>query len=163
MARIDRKVHWLFIVLTLMLSFSLMGSRGMDGGGHDQNHNQRHVLYTNLRGAAEVPGPGDPDGKGHSLIVLKTDSLEVCWVILVRDITLPATAAHIHVGAANVAGPVVVGLSAPNARGLALGCAVVDEVLFNNLVNTPEQYYVNVHNSDFPAGAVRGQLTLYKH
>lgn len=163
MARTDRNVRWLFIVLTLMLSFSLMGSRVMDGDGHDQKHNRRHVLYTNLSGAAEVPGPGDPDGKGHSLIVLKTDSLEVCWIIVVRGITLLATAAHIHVGAADDPGPVVVGLSAPNARGLAYGCAVVDEVLFNNLVNTPEQYYVNVHNSDFPAGALRGQLPTHEH
>jgi hypothetical protein len=163
MARTDRKVRWLFIILTLMLSFSLMGSRVMDGDGHDQNHNQRHVLYTILRGAAEVPGPGDADGIGSAVIVLKTDSLEVCWILLVRKITLPATAAHIHVGATDVAGTVVVGLSAPNARGLAVGCAVVDEVLFNELVNTPEAYYVNVHTSDFPAGAVRGQLTLLKH
>ena len=163
MARTDRKVRWLFIVLTLLLSFSLIGARGMDGDGQDHKHHHTHVLYTRLLGTAEVPGPGDPDGKGNAVIVLKMDSLEVCWILVVKNITLPATAAHIHVGAANVAGPVVVPLSAPNARGLAAGCAVVTEALFMNLMMNSEQYYVNVHNADFPAGAVRGQLPPHVH
>ena len=159
MARSNRKVRWLFIVLTLLLSFSLMGARVQDDAVHDHEHE----LHAKLTGAAEVPGPGDPDGKGNAEIVLRMETLEVCWNIKVKDITLPATAAHIHVGAAGVAGPVVVPLSAPDAKGKAKGCAVVSETLFMNLMMNSELYYVNVHNANYPAGALRGQLPPHEH
>jgi hypothetical protein len=28
-----------------------------------------------------------------------------------------------------------------------------------DIVQTPENYYVNVHNAEYPGGAVRGQLS----
>ena len=50
-------------------------------------------------------------------------------------------------------------LSAPDATGKAAGCTTVnDQTLLKNLVQKPGDYYVNVHNGDFPGGAVRGQL-----
>src|SRR5687768_14976098 len=79
---------------------------------------------TSLTGADEVPGPGDPDGSGSAQITLNQGQGEVCFELEVADIA-PATAAHIHVGAADVAGPVVVGLTAP-ADGSSSGCLAVD-------------------------------------
>ena len=115
---------------------------------------------TSLSGAAEVPGPGDPDGSGTAWITLNSGQGEVCWTIFAEDITLPAAAAHIHVGAVDVAGPVVVGLSAPGADGWSSGCASgVDQDLIKAIQQNPSAYYVNVHTSDFPAGALRGQLS----
>jgi len=146
----------LFLVaLVLVLSFTLMGAKPY----HDGDHPGVHILRAALIGRAEAPGPGDPDGVGLAIIKLK-ENHQVCWVLVVKKITLPATAAHIHVGGLGVAGPVVVGLSAPNEMGIARGCAQVAPELHMNLQMHPEQYYVNVHNSDFPAGAVRGQLSL---
>jgi hypothetical protein len=114
------------------------------------------VLATVLTGAAEVPGPGDVDGIGAAVITIDTDADRICWLLAVKRIQLPATAAHIHVGSSTVAGPVVVGLTAPNAFGISFGCtvnAVADAIAAN-----PAGYYVNVHTVDFPAGAIRGQL-----
>ena len=117
-------------------------------------------FVTSLSGAAEVPGPGDPDGSGTAWITLNNGQAEVCWTIFVEDITLPALAAHIHVGTASVAGPVVVGLSAPGADGWTSGCiSGVDQELIKAIQQNPSAYYVNVHTSDFPAGALRGQLS----
>jgi CHRD domain len=140
-------------VLTLVLGMLLalvLGSQALAGG---------RPLTTTLTGAAEVPGPGDPDGTGTATITVNLGQEEVCWEINAAGIVLPAAAAHIHVGAAGEAGPVVVPLSAPDAMGFSSGCATVDRDLAKAILKNPEDYYVNVHTSEFPAGAIRGQLS----
>ena len=111
-----------------------------------------------MGGAEEVPNPGDPDGMGTSTVTLDTDSGQASFTINVSNITLPAAAAHIHEGARGVAGGVVVPLTAPDANGTATGSAAVDAALMQRMMDNPAGFYVNVHTTDFPAGAVRGQL-----
>lgn len=115
-------------------------------------------LTTQLTGAAEVPGPGDPDGSGSAHITVNSGIGQVCWRISVENITLPALAAHIHEAPVGVAGPVVVTLSPPDATGTSSGCADVDRSLAKDIRKHPAEYYVNVHTTGFEAGAVRGQL-----
>lgn len=114
-------------------------------------------LATTLTGAAEVPGPGDPDGSGTATIRLNVGQGEVCFELAVSGIAA-ATASHIHVAPAGVAGPVVVPL-APPTSGTSSGCVAADPDLIKNIVKNPQGYYVNVHNAEFPAGALRGQLS----
>lgn len=114
-------------------------------------------LSATLTGAAEVPGPGDPDGSGEAHITLNQGRGLVCFQLSVADIA-PATAAHIHVGPVGVAGPVVVGLTPPTG-GSSSGCVSADPDLIKDIKQNPEEYYVNVHNASFPAGAIRGQLS----
>ena len=112
---------------------------------------------TTLWGANEVPGPGDPDGSGEAKIQINMKRHQLCYTLVVRRIA-PATAAHIHVGDSTDAGPVVVPLGAPT-DGRSTGCAAdVDPTLIRNLLRNPRDYYVNVHNAEYPAGALRGQL-----
>ncbi len=116
-------------------------------------------LNATLTGAAEAPGPGDPDGAGTAMLRLRIGQGQICHSLSVSNITLPATAAHIHSGAAGVAGPVVVTLVTPDADGNVQGCVPVNRALVKQILRNPAGYYVNVHTSDFPAGgAVRGQL-----
>lgn len=123
---------------------------GADHGGRP--------LTATLTGAAEVPGPGDPDGSGTAVVTLNRGQQEVCFELTVSDID-PATAAHIHRGTADVAGPVVVGL-APPTGGESSGCVEeVDVELIDEIRKNPDGFYVNVHNPAFPAGALRGQLS----
>ncbi|MEO6207146.1 MAG: CHRD domain-containing protein [Candidatus Limnocylindrales bacterium] len=116
-------------------------------------------LAAGLTGAAEVPTTGDPDGSGSARITVNHGLGKVCYRIAVSGIVLPAAAAHIHVGDAGVAGAVVVPLAAPDANGISSGCADVTRVLAKALIQNPTHYYVNVHNSVYPGGALRGQLT----
>ncbi len=112
---------------------------------------------TSLWGANEVPGPGDPDGSGEAKIQINMSRHQLCYKLVVRGIA-PATAAHIHVGDPATAGPVVVPLAAPT-NGRSSGCMRnMDPMLLRAILRSPTDYYVNVHNADYPAGALRGQL-----
>jgi hypothetical protein len=142
-----RKVVLLALVL-LALSVAI-GSATADDGGRK--------FTTTLTGAAEVPGPGDPDGSGTATLRLNPGQGEICYELTVSGIE-PATAAHIHVAPAGVAGPVLVPLAAPTS-GSSSACASVDRELIKAIIQNPDAYYVNVHNADYPSGALRGQLS----
>ena len=134
----------------LGISQAIGDPRPQDGG---------RVLSATLTGTAEAPGPGDPDGSGTAFVAINPGQGELCFMISVTGITLPATAAHVHEAPVGVAGPVVVPLTPPGADGTARGCVDVDREELKEIMQAPEEYYVNVHTTDFPAGAVRGQLS----
>jgi hypothetical protein len=116
-------------------------------------------LKTDMIGANEVPGPGDPDGSGSAKLRLNQGRHRICYKIEVGDISLPATAAHIHPGGVGEANSPIVDLGAPDASGVAQGCVTgVERSLIKAIRQDPADYYVNVHTSDFPDGAIRGQL-----
>lgn len=137
-------------ILLVLASMSLALAR-------QQTEHGGRPLTANLTGAAEVPGPGDADGAGSAKITLNQGKGQVCYELTVSNIAT-ANAAHIHVGASTVAGPVLVGLDPP-ANGSSKGCVDLDKEKFKDLIQNPANYYVNVHNAEFPDGAVRGQLS----
>ncbi len=114
------------------------------------------MLSAEMSGAQES-GIGDPDGMGYVELVLNQGQGTISYTIEVANID-PATAAHIHIAPPGVAGPVVVGLSAPTS-GMSSGVVEVDKELIKAIRQNPGAYYVNVHNPAYPAGAVRGQLS----
>lgn len=113
-------------------------------------------VTVSMTGPAERPGPGDPDGSGTARFWLNPGQERICYSLEVSGIA-PATAAHIHVAGPDTPGPVVVPLAAPT-DGTSSGCADVERELVLAILGDLGGYYVNVHNADFPAGAVRGQL-----
>jgi hypothetical protein len=117
------------------------------------------VYYgASLTGAAEVgDAGGDADGSGIAAVDLNTETNEICFEITVSNIAAP-TAGHIHVGGAGTNGPVVVNFDWPTTNGS--GCVTSDAPTVAAIQNAPSLYYVNVHNEDYPGGAIRGQLSL---
>lgn len=115
-------------------------------------------FLVSLLGVNEVSG-GDPDGSGTAWLTLNQGQSEICYSISVEDIMLPATGAHIHEAPAGVDGGVVVALTPPDADGWSSGCVTVSQELIKEIRQSPEDYYVNVHNSEYPGGALRGQLS----
>lgn len=109
-----------------------------------------------LEGEVEVPVQGDPDGTGTATVRINPGQGQLCYSLMVRDIA-PATAAHIHEAPAGSAGPVVVGLMAPT-NGSSSGCVAISREQALEIIRDPEDYYVNVHNAQFPGGALRAQL-----
>lgn len=116
------------------------------------------VLTADLKGSNETPA-GDPDGSGTATFRMIRGAAVICYSISVEDIMLPATGAHIHQGAAGTNGDIVVALKAPNARGKSVGCANSTRTLVAAILDNPGGYYANVHTTDYPAGALRGQLS----
>lgn len=110
-------------------------------------------------GPAEVPGPGDADGIGTATVILDPVNSQVCYTLSVQNIDLPAAAAHIHNAPVGESGGVVVPFTnAPDASGNATGCETVDPEVIANIIADPQSFYVNVHTTTFPDGAVRAQL-----
>jgi len=111
-------------------------------------------LMASLTGSAEVPGPGDADGTGMFTGRLNVGQSQLCYTLTSAKLAT-LTMAHIHSGKVGVAGPPVVTLKA-NAPSET--CMAVDKATAQKLVASPEDFYVNIHTSDHPGGAIRGQL-----
>ena len=114
-----------------------------------------------LRGSKEVPLAGGATGTAS--IRLNEGQKRVCFTLTVSGLGgSPVAGAHIHRGAAGVAGDVVIPLTnlGPLDSGApAKGCVQnVDVALIKAIRQNPAGFYVNIHTAQFPAGAARGQL-----
>jgi hypothetical protein len=142
------------VIAATAVALSLTPSVGAQGGDR--------ALFASLNGANEVDssgerGMGDRNGRGSFSATL--DGRQLCYGIQVKNIQNPA-AAHIHRGGRRVAGPVLQELEHPTAGdpGSSSACVRLTRSLARELRSNPGRFYVNVHNADFPNGAVRGQL-----
>jgi hypothetical protein len=109
-----------------------------------------------MNGNNEAPGPGDPDGFG--LAGFRFEGTSVIYNMMVKNIGAP-TASHIHRGAAGAPGPVVIPLASAFPNNAATGTASASAALIEEIRNNPAGFYVNVHNAEFPNGAIRAQLS----
>ena len=125
----------------------------------DNPRNDGRKISATLTGGAEVPGPGDPNGAGLFEARINPGTERICYTITASGID-NATVAHIHSGAAGVAGGPVLTLDTPDGDDDdSEDCQDIDRDLAQNLIQNPQNYYVNVHNAAFPSGAIRGQLS----
>ena len=110
---------------------------------------------------------GDSDGSGKAEFTFDTDQGTVCYEIEVEGITEPVEpapglgSAHIHFLAT---GGIAVDLEADfqpdqSDEFKASGCVEVDSALVQAILANPDQFYVNIHNADFPGGALAGLLS----
>jgi hypothetical protein len=145
------------IGLVAITALALVGGSFVASGRTAPASASQDPMTTTLSGSAEVPGPGSPDGTGQAMVTIDPAQATVCYDLTVT-LAPPAAAAHIHRGAADASGPVVVPFDAPSS-GSSSGCVQgVDAALIADIMQSPAGFYVNVHNPDFPQGAIRGQL-----
>jgi hypothetical protein len=124
---------------------------------------------TTLTGLDPVTGvvTGDPDGRGTAEFTFDTEQGTVCYEIEVEGIAEPVEpapglgSAHIHFLAT---GGIAVDLEADfqpdkSDEFKASGCVEVDSALLQAILENPDQFYVNIHNVDFPGGALAGLLS----
>ena len=147
------------------------------GAAHPVNYSAQ------LTGHEETP-PHETKATGHATFQLSQDGLSLSYKIVVADME-NVTAAHIHLGARQMNGPVVVMLYGPVRAGggkksgvLAEG-TITSAVLTGDLAGHPladlvmamdaGNTYVDVHtddgggapgtrSGDYPDGEIRGQI-----
>lgn len=149
-------------VAAALLAASACGG-GSSTGGLDVE--QSYLIALNA--ASEVPAPKPTTATGTAQIVVFPGSVE--FLLSASSIT-GITAAHIHSGAAGVAGPVVVTLFQPGApTGSVNGVFASGSITATSLPSgvTLESLktlllsgnaYVNVHTTANPSGEIRGQV-----
>lgn len=141
----------------------LFSATVLAGGALAQNVNEGGRRFTTeLTGEAEVNAAGDPnqgdlDGTGDARLTVNVGQSRICYDIDVSEIATPMRG-HIHRGVAGANGAIVVTFFESDAVDLN-DCVTIDRELAKEIIQHPEQFYVNVHNADFPAGALRGQLS----
>jgi hypothetical protein len=113
------------------------------------------AVEATLSAKQEVPAQVVKDTKANGAFSGKLVGSKLTWKLTFSGLTGPATAAHIHMGAAGKSGAVVVPLCGPcksGAHGTATLPAAVKKALAKHLA------YVNVHTAKNPAGEIRGQV-----
>lgn len=118
-------------------------------------HAVAQLYSASLRGASEVQ-PGDLNGSGTAIVAVAGD--RVIYDVRVGGLSTAVIAAHIHRAAAGVNGPVVIDFNPTFAAGVAKGSVAVAADLADAIRQNPAGFYVNVHTTEFRAGAIRGQL-----
>lgn len=109
-----------------------------------------------LAGAAEVPGPGDPDATGTARMTINTATGQVCVNLTTTGLE-PMTGLHIHEAAAGAAGPVRVDFAVTSGTGAAR-CVSTSTAQAEAIVAAPAGFYLNAHTATYADGAIRGQL-----
>jgi hypothetical protein len=113
----------------------------------------------------EVPGcpAGEASGaRGVAIVRVDEETGTITYRVVASK--LPGTiagspGAHIHVGGPEDAGPVVEPLELTGReKGLVAAGTTTNADLAEAILADPANYYVNVHTTTCPGGAVRGQL-----
>jgi hypothetical protein len=147
-----------------MAIFSLIAAIVLVGSAIAKPKSTDKPLFASMSGKNEISATGkkragDLDGLGSFSAVVHQATNELCYGLTVQGISAPA-AAHIHKAKRNKNGPIVIPLTPPSAGdpGTSSGCVNADSDLLRDIRKHPSRYYANVHTTDFPGGAVRGQL-----
>lgn len=133
-----------------------------------------------LSGANERPTPVTTPATGSATFSLSADGNTLTWTVTTTGAN-NVTASHIHVGGAQVAGPVILFLFAgPTANNPAISGSTTRAtfpstlgISWDGLISLMRNgdTYVNVHTDngvapantgpgDFPGGEIRGQIAL---
>jgi len=115
-----------------------------------------------LTASQEVP-PTTTPGFGNATVTFDSTRSNITVTITVANLGAAINNFHIHEGAAGVAGPVIInliGLGGVFANGTMTVTVPVPADVALRMVQNPANFYVNVHTTQFPGGAVRGQLAF---
>jgi hypothetical protein len=146
--------HWPSIIALAFLA-SCGGSDGNDNAAvPTSTSSTTSTLVATLSGAQETPPNGSlATGTGAATVDTATKVLGAA----VTTTGIAGTAAHIHLGAPGVSGPILFPLTqTPAGSGIWSTRITLSDAQLNQLM--AGNYYFNVHSTAFPNGEIRGQI-----
>ncbi len=147
------------------VSAALVGLLACGADGSTSTQDARYAAT--LSGASERPVQTRSPATGSALVTVS--GRVATFVVTASGFTTPLTAGHIHIGAGNVIGPVVVPF-AISAQSGTVATGTIDlgaPVTFNTLTISGDSLrtlfetgraYVNLHTAAWPDGEIRGQI-----
>ena len=151
-------------VFTSDFAYGALRGQLSKGWGTGSTPTTSATFSANLKGANESPFVGDPDGSGLARLTASSTQNQICFDIRVSRIWLPATSAYLGQGSRGVAGPIVAWFPAPSVSGISTGCVSgLAAGVVSAIIAHPAGYYVNITTTDYPSGAIRGQLSDTGH
>jgi len=121
---------------------------------------EKYSVSATLKNNTEVPRPKSAalaKGSFSGQYVENKSGGTLTWTLTFKHLTGTATAAHIHMGKAGVAGPVIVPLCGPCKSGMK-GTAKLSKAVIAALEGG--KTYVNVHTAKNAGGEIRGQVKV---
>ncbi len=117
---------------------------------------RRPGVHRHARRGRRPKGSGDPDGSGLARVSLQSGKNLLC-VSLTTSGVAPVTSVHLHSVSPTSPDPVVA-TPAPNSSGSPT-CVPVDAEVLRAIHKNPTDHYLDVHNDEFPDGALRGYFS----
>lgn len=115
------------------------------------------MVSANLYGEQVPEGAGaGEDAGGDFMGELDADGGQICYYLEIAGLD-DVTMAHIHEGKVGKSGPPVVTLTVEGADEDEV-CVDVEDAVMRKIARKPDDFYVNVHTTAHPGGAIRGQL-----
>jgi CHRD domain len=141
----------------LALAFALAAV----GGAAARSQANTIRIAAEMTAANETPTPkgdvGAAQGTFTATLTKTSSGASMSWRLEFSNLSGNAIAAHVHVAARGVAGPVRVPLCAPCTSGVS-GTANIDAAVLDAIQN--DRAYVNVHTPTNPAGEIRDQVSI---
>ena len=164
----------LLVMAVGLATWTGLGSTALAHGGHEHGGGERNsvrksaTLSFDLSGA-QVPDGGDPTGRGDATLRLYSDKDLACLRAAWRDLAGEVTAIHVHRGAEGQTGPHQIEILneeslAGDANRVELCVKVTgghhgaDGDGLQDVIDDPAGFYLSIHSTAFPTGAIRGQL-----
>ncbi|MEA2165102.1 MAG: trimeric autotransporter adhesin [Thermoanaerobaculia bacterium] len=113
-----------------------------------------------LTGSQEVP-PTTTPGFGNATVTFDSTRANITVTITAANLGAAINNFHIHKQVAGVAGAVVVDLIGQGGvftNGTMTVTTPISATTAQEMLQNPANFYVNVHTTQFPGGAIRGQL-----
>lgn len=150
-----KRFHLLASALALAFALAAVG------GAAARSQANTIRIAAGMTAANETPTPkgdvGAAQGTFTATLTKTSSGASMAWRLEFSNLSGNAIAAHVHVAARGVAGPVRVPLCAPCTSGVS-GTANIDAVVLDAIQN--DRAYVNVHTPTNPAGEIRDQVSI---